>query len=313
MNRWKRVSTHRSGRERSTPRPDRCWMGALPLAALLATTGLVAAGAPESRAQAGCGSGLTPATKTPDGLPRESGEASGFVTSTKYPGWAWMIRDSGHPAHLYALRVNPDGTATSREIPVSGANNRDWEDVTLATKADGTSVIWVIESGQGGSSNRQIYEIVEPDPETTTTVAAVRYNYAFPDRRTNTEAAFTWDNQLVLATKNFPARLYRFGELTTSGVNEATFVGELTDSNGISVAKPSPDRQWLVTATHERVYIYRRPTGSTGLEGFVDREPTHMVVAAPEDNVEAGDFFPAGVCDLLLLSETRNTYRLESH
>jgi hypothetical protein len=314
MKRWKRVSRHLSGRERSTPRPERCCSGPLLLAAVVAMTGLIAVRSPGGRAQSGCGSGLAPATKTPGGLPHESGEASGFVTSTRYPGWAWMIRDSSHPASLYALKVSPDGTATSREIPVSGATNRDWEDITLATRPDGTSVIWVIESGQGGSSGRQIYEVVEPDPETTTTVQATRYNYAYPDRSTNTEAAFTWDNQLVLASKNFPTRLYRFAEpLSTAGVNKATFVGELTDSNGISVAKPSPDGRWLVTATHERVYVYRRPPGSTGLEGFTNREPTHMVVAAPEDNVEAGDFFPAGACDLLLVSETRNTYRLESH
>lgn len=313
MNRWKRVLTHRSGRERSAPRPDRCRPAPAVLAAALVMSGVVAVAAPDGEASPGCGSGLSPATKTPEGLPRDSGEASGFVTSTVHPGWAWMIRDSSHPASLYALRVNPDGTATSREVPVTGAANRDWEDITLAQRPDGTPVIWVIESGQGGSGGRQIYEIDEPDPETATSVRATRYSYAYPDRSTNTEAGFTWDNHLVLASKNFPTRLYRFDQpLSTAGVNQGTFVGELTDSNGISVAKPSPDGRWLVTATHERVYVYRRPAGSTGLEGFTGREPAHMVVAAPEDNVEAGDFFPAGACDLLLLSETRNTYRLQS-
>jgi len=314
MQQWKRVLTHRSGRGRIAPRPDRCWP-LVPggLVAMVALSGLMAAGRPATGA-AGCGSGLRPVGKTVGGLPHDSGEASGIVTSMRHPGWAWMIRDSSHPASLYALRVNPDGTATSREIPVAGATNRDWEDITLAERADGTSVIWVVESGQGGSGGRQIYEITEPDPETATTVTATRYNYAFPDRSTNTEAGFTWDNQLVLASKNFPTRLYRFTRpLSTFGTNEASFVGELTDSNGISVAKPSPDGKWLVTATHERVYVYRRAAGEETLEGFTNREPLHMIVAAPDDNVEAGDFFPPGACDLLLVSETRNTYRLESH
>ena len=79
----------------------------------------------------------------------------------------------------------------------------------------------VTAAGQGGSSGRQIYEVAEPDPETTTTVHATRYNYAYPDRSTNTEAAFTWDNQLVLASKNFPTRLYRFAEPTDGGRDSA--------------------------------------------------------------------------------------------
>ena len=70
-------------------------------------TGLIAVRSPGGRAQSGCGSGLAAATKTPGGLPHESGEASGLVTSTRYPGWAWMIRDSSHPASLYALKVSP--------------------------------------------------------------------------------------------------------------------------------------------------------------------------------------------------------------
>ncbi|MGH8999815.1 MAG: hypothetical protein ACRDY7_10555, partial [Acidimicrobiia bacterium] len=108
-------------------------------------------------------------------------------------------------------------------------------------------------------------------------------------------------------------RLYRFAEpLSTAGVNEATFVGELTDSNGISVAKPSPDGRWLVTTTHETLYAYRNASAPGTLEGFTGREPFHMAVAAPGDNVEAGDFFPLGECRVVLLSETRNTYRLAS-
>lgn len=261
------------------------------------------------RATGACGSSLSGATKTVEGLPRDSGEASGLAFSKLQPGVAWMIRDSGHPANLYMLRFDETGRATSREIPVEGAQNHDWEDVTYAVAADGVGVIWVVESGQGGS-NRVVYEVAEPpDPDTVTTLRPrARYTYAYPDRSANTEAAFTWDNRLVLASKNFPARLYRFDTLSPTGVNKPTFLGELADSNGISVAKPSPDGRWLVTATHEHVLEYR--SGSPGvLESFVGREPFHMLTASPGDNVEAGDFFPEG-CRLTLLSEDRNTYQL---
>ncbi|MDQ3945473.1 MAG: hypothetical protein M3357_10050, partial [Actinomycetota bacterium] len=73
-----------------------------------------------------------------------------MVSSPSYPGVAWMIRDSGHPASLYALWFGPDGVADAREIPVSGATNKDWEDITYTTAADGSGRLWVVESGQGG-------------------------------------------------------------------------------------------------------------------------------------------------------------------
>jgi hypothetical protein len=222
-----------------------------------------------------------------------------------------MIRDSGHPASLYAIRFDADGRASSREIPVVGAENHDWEDVSYAIAADGQPILWVVESGQGGG-NRTIYEIPEPsDPDTVTSVRPrARYTYAYPDRQSNTEAAFTWAGQLVLASKNFPARPYRLDHLSTGGVNRPVFVGQLSDSNGISVARPSPDGRWLITATHDTVLEYRA-TRTGSLDAFTGREPFHVVAAAPGDNVEAGDFSPGGSCELTLLSEQRNTYRLK--
>ena len=279
-------------------------LGLLPLAAV--PPGL-------ARAAGGCDAAPNAARRTTEGLPRESGEASGFAASKRYPGVVWMIRDSGHPNELYALRFNADGAATSRVLPVAGADNRDWEEVTRIDKPDGTSALWIVESGQSGS-NRTIYEVPEPDPDQDVVArATARYAYAYPDGKSNTEAAFTYDNKLVLVAKRFPARLYRFDKpLSASGVNVPTYIGELSDSRGVSVAKPSPDRRWLVTATHDTLFLYKN-RGSGSLEDFLDREPFHAMVFAPDDNVESGDFVPAfGDCLMLFASETRNTYRVSS-
>jgi hypothetical protein len=264
---------------------------------------------PAAWAAGGCQDAPTSAHRTAEGLPRESGEASGFAASRQYPGVVWMIRDSGHPNELYALRFNADGT--SRILPVAGADNRDLEEVTRFDYPDGRSGLWIVESGQSGS-NRTIYEVPEPEPDTDVVArAAARYAYAYPDAKSNTEAAFTYDNKLILVSKSFPARVYRFDQpLSTSGVNVPTLVGELSDSRGVSVAKPSPDRRWLATATHDTLFLYKN-RGSGSLEDFLDREPFHAMVFAPEDNVEAGDFTPAfGECTMLFASETRNTYRV---
>jgi hypothetical protein len=308
-------AVHAGGQGRRPRPPVRPRTGRL--MALAAVVGLVvpgaAGGAGPARAGTGCQVAPRGAARTVEGLPKESGEASGFAASQRYPGALWMIRDSGHPPDLYALRFNPDGVATNRVMPVEGANNKDWEDVTRFDRPDGSSALWIVESGQTGTE-RYVYEVPEPDPDHDVVAHAVaRYAYSYPDAKSNTEAAFTYDNRLVLVAKTFPAKVYRFDKpLSTSGVNVPTLLGELSDSRGVSVAKPSPDRHWLVTATHDTLFIYRN-RGSGSLEDFLDREPFHALVIAPGDNVESGDFDPAfGDCTMILGSENRNSYRVQA-
>jgi WD40 repeat protein len=315
------AGTAHTGGCRPTLKPPVCrrWLGApgrwrsrAVLAAFLAVVPLTTV-VEDAGASGGCTTAPHGAARTIDGLPPESGEASGFAASRQYPGAVWMIRDSGHPNDLYALRFNADGRATSRVLPVAGADNRDWEEVTRFERPDGSSALWIVESGQSGS-NRTIYELTEPDPDKDVVArATAKYTYAYPDAKSNTEAAFTYDNKLVLVSKSFPARVYRFDKpLSTSGTNVPTLIGELSDSRGVSVAKPSPDRKWLATATHDTLFLYKN-RGSGSLEDFLDREPFHAMVFAPEDNVEAGDFAPAfGDCLMLFASERRNTYRVAS-
>lgn len=300
-------TVHSGGRVHRPRPPVRCRV----LVVLLAVVPLTPVGS--ARAGTGCQVAPTVMSRTAEGLPRESGEASGFAASRRYPGALWMIRDSGHPPEVYAMRFNADGTATNRIMPVAGAANRDWEDVTRFDRPDGTSGLWIVESGQSGS-DRFVYEVPEPDPDHDTVArATARFAYAYPDRKSNTEAAFTYDDKLVLVTKEFPGRVYRFDKpLSASGVNVPTFVGELSDARGVSLAKPSPDRRWLVAATHDTLLVYRN-RGSGSLEDFLGREPFHAAEFAPGDNVESGDFDPAfGDCTIMLASEDRNSYRVTS-
>ena len=85
-----------------------------------------------------------------------------------------------------------------------------------------------------------------------------------------------------------------------------------TSATVVSVAKPSPDRHWLVAATHDTLLVYRN-RGSGTLEDFLGREPFHAAEFAPGDNVESGEFDPAfGDCTMVLASEDRNSYRVTS-
>lgn len=255
-----------------------------------------------------CGPSVSEPIENTGGVPPGLGEASGLAASLRYPGVAWAHQDSGHDASIFALRFNDDGRATwMRKIPVPGAHNADWEDVSYDLGADGVGHLYLVESGDFGS--RVIYEIKEPDPDTGQTAEVLgRYRYALPDGNTTVEASFMFQGRLALATKTFPARVYLFQDpLHEGGENRPVFQGKLEDGRAISMARVSSDGQLLITASHEWFLVYRNPTPGR-LAGFFDREPFHGGEVSSGDNVEAGDFIPVGGCRVVLVAESRNTY-----
>jgi len=285
-----------------------------PVALAVAMALVSSLNAPPSRAASSCGPTYAPAIKTLGGLPAGTSEASGFAASSRHPGWGWMIRDSGHPASLYAVRVDASGGVREvREVKVPGAQNRDWEDVNYTVGADGRPRLWAIESGQSGGTP-YIYEILEPDPATAKTATLLhRHAYAYPDLGyANTEASFFYGGQLVLVTKTAPGRVYRFEKpLSDRTVNRPAFVGTLPGAIRISVARLSPDKSVLITATHTTMTAYRS-AGGQSLTALMRSQPVVVRKVSPGDNVEAGDFIPWAHCNFLLLAESKTTYWLRS-
>jgi beta-glucanase (GH16 family) len=245
-------------------------------------------------------------------LPPGSGEVSGAVASQRLSGVGWFIRDSGNPASLYSFRFDGSGgSARVREVPVTGATNRDWEDLTYAVGPDGRGRLYIIESGQGGGDT-SIYEVPEPGPGQLRTAPARRYRYAFPDLgTTNTESAFMVGEHLALVTKTSPGRIYRFDTLSESGVNRPRYMGLLADADRVSVVRLSLDRRTMVAASHTQAFVYEGLPPVTPIRGVVGRKPNRITRIDNGTNVEAGDWFPSGSCEMLFLAENRRAYRLD--
>lgn len=284
--------------------------GALALVVVLLTP------APAGSGPAGAGSRPAPCTTSPEvvfqgrPLPSGMGETSGLAVSTRHPGWAWVVRDSSHPASVYAVRFRGRGGHVVREVPVRGAVNRDWEEIVYATNRDGTGRLYVVESGQSGR-DRFVYKMGEPDPGGAAVIHGHRrYRYAFPgNRHFNVEAAFFYQSRLTLVTKTSPARVYRFEDrLSERGTNRLRFVGILRGSPRVSMARISPDGHALVVADHNWLYAYEAAGAEADLREFLVRPPAWKQRIADGDNVEAGDFFPGSTCHVMLAAESRNVY-----
>lgn len=244
-------------------------------------------------------------------LPSGNGEASGAVASQRFDGVGWFIRDSGNPASLYSFRWS-NGRHEVREIPVTGASNRDWEDLVYTLGPDGRGRLFIVESGQSGG-DRFIYEVPEPDPDATRTAPAKKFRYTYPDLapgRSNTEAAFAVGRHLALVAKTSPGRIYRFDELSEGSVNRGKYMGPLVDADRVSVVRLSGDRRTMVAASHTQAWVYEGLPPATPIRGVVGKKANRITRIDEDVNVEAGDWFPDGSCQLLLLAENRNTYRL---
>lgn len=282
--------------------------GFVPLASVLLLSPLLASPA-YAGGRVNCG---PPSTRTQRLGPLTKGlsEASGMVASWQRPGVGWMIRDSGRPASLYSLRI-VNGNPVVREVKVLGADNTDWEDITYSVGKDGRGRLWIIESMQK-LRDPYIYEIVEPDPDKATTVPLhMRHRFKYPGQGyQNTEASFWYDQKLVLATKSSPTRLYRFDALTGQGTHWPRYIGVLNGAPRISVLRPSPDHSALVASDHETISVFLGNGKGSDLSAFAGKWPAYQRTAFWGDNVEAGDYFPTGSCDVLMLSESRKVYKV---
>jgi hypothetical protein len=283
--------------------------GLVPLAGVLLLSPLLTSPA-AAGGRINCG---PPSTRTARLGPLTKGmsEASGMVASWQRKGVGWMIRDSGRPSSLYSFRI-VNGRPAVREIKVLGADNTDWEDITYSLGPDGRGRLWIIESMQQ-HRDPYIYEVVEPDPAQATFVwVLARHTFKYPGGKPymNTEASFWFDQKLVLATKTNPTLLYRFDALTGPGTHWPEYIGALYGAPRISVLRPSPDHSALVASDHERVSVFLGKGRGSDIRDIVNRSPAYSRTTFAGDNVEAGDYFPTGSCDVVLLSESRTVYKV---
>ena len=110
-------------------------------------------------------------------------------------------------------------------------------------------------------------------------------------------------------TKTAPGRIYRF-DLSGGSAGRGKYMGNLVDADRVSVVRLSPDRRTMVAASHTQAFVYEGLPPVTPIRGVVGKKPNRIARIDSDVNVEAGDWFPTGSCQLLLLAENRNTYRL---
>jgi hypothetical protein len=263
-----------------------------------------------------CGRTWSPAVEI-GRIPGQRKEVSGFVASARYPGVAWMVRDSGNPAVLYSFELAAgEHRIRSRAFPVRGASNGDWEDVAYSTGPDGRGRLWIVDNINRHTAPKTLWEVLEPDPDHDEKATVVgRYRWAYPDApdgNFDTETGFFLGRKLVVISKTEPSRVYRFDQpLDPSAVNRPTAVATVPAGAKMTLGSTSADERLLVTSStrNQTAWVYANRHDPPDATGFFDDAPLFSRKLTRSQR-EAGDFFPYDGCDIVLLSERQNVWLL---
>lgn len=243
-------------------------------------------------------------------LPGRRREVSGFVASGGRKNTAWMVRDSENPATLYSFAVDRNGTVTSREFPVPGATNGDWEDVAYTRGDDGEGHLWILDNINRHTAPKTIWEVAEPAPgDDRTAKLLARYIWRYPegDGNKDTETLLVIGDHFVVVSKTTPSRAYIFDEpLDADLLNTPRLLGEVPGPKLVLGSTNGDERLLLTSSTKaDTVYVADLAEGWTGTAPVFEQQ-------MPAAQREGGDFFPYDGCDIVLVDERENIWRLRN-
>lgn len=199
-------------------------------------------------------------TPLPDGL----GETSGLAISRRDSAVLWSHNDSGDEARIFAFRA--DGSPVG-VVEVSGARNRDWEDIA-AGPCDGGDCLFIADIGDNRAARDEvsIYRVAEPDPTSGTSEAAERFRITYPGGPRDAESVFVLpDGELYVLSKGRTSNvaLYRYPQpLRLDEVVEMEHVVDLSAEKvdlaaQVTGADASPDGRWVAVRSYGALSVYR--------------------------------------------------------
>ncbi|MFI6986752.1 hypothetical protein ACIBSV_50610, partial [Embleya sp. NPDC050154] len=190
------------------------------------------------------------------------GESSGLAPSSRHPGIAYTLNDSGNTSDVFAI-----DTSTCRTVAVlrvSGVTNTDWEAIAVGKDDAGAPAIFVADIGNNFGTRAQVtlYRIAEPATLADAGVPATSFPLRFADGQHDAETAMIdpRDNRLYVASKLFgaPGSLYSAPlRLRTDQVNDLTAVGPAPDT--ATDGAFAPDGRSFAIRNYSDVTVYSAP------------------------------------------------------
>ncbi|MEA2110625.1 MAG: hypothetical protein U9P71_01120 [Campylobacterota bacterium] len=190
-------------------------------------------------------------------------EASGLLSSKKYPNVFWTHNDSGDKPYLYA--IDAETLEFISKIHVNDAKHKDWEDIAYF---DGHIVIGDIGNNKRKRKSLKLYFINEPNPykdKKVTSQKRIKFTYANSKgkkiKNYNSEALFSFRDALFVLTKHKKGKktvLYKIEKNSAKKVAVYNIKGKVTaaDSRGDYVAILTYDTLYLLEPSQQSDNIF---------------------------------------------------------
>lgn len=239
---------------------------------------------------------------------QEMAESSGLALANDQGTAFWTHGDGGSPNSLYRISRTGELLAT---VPVEGASNEDWEDIT---RDAATGRLFIGDFGNNRNARRDLRVFVF-NPAAPGRVDTIRFKYpdqhAFPPhkhfRNFDCEACYYDDGKLHLFTKNRgKGGLYtkQYTLPAKAGTYTATLVDSLELETWVTAADISPDHRSVALLGYGFVYIF---AGDPSQPVF-DRKRSRIALAST-GQAEALTFL--NNTDLLLSNENGKLFEIK--
>lgn len=214
-------------------------------------------------------------------------EASGLVASRRYPGMLWTHNDSGHPPELFLLDTLG---VTRRTFRIIGAENRDWEDITLGPGRDSINYIYVADIGDNNAKHKIkfIYCVEEPSAHQEgelTVVDTLLVRLADKKRDTETLMVDPISHNLYLVSKredNVSLYEVKFPFAADTLLAEPVLTLPI---RGVVAGDISPDGREILLKTYDNIYYWRRLAGQSVADAL--QAPAIELAYIPEPQGES--------------------------
>ena len=198
-------------------------------------------------------------------------ECSGVAVSRRHPGILWTHNDSGNDPLLFATDTLGRDLGA---IVVSGAENRDWEDLAIGP-CGSAFCLYVGDTGDNREVRLSVtlYRVQEPELGATSTQPAQKLELRYPDGAHDAEAMYVdarGDLYLITKGRSRGVLLFRVRqEAWASGATVAEALGSLaidpqgTLSNMVTGADIDSGNGLVVLRTYRDIYVFRRAPDGT--------------------------------------------------
>lgn len=243
---------------------------------------------------------------------KEIDESSGIVKSRQFEDVYWTHNDSGDRARIFAITAKGE---LIREVNVLGAENVDWEDLTI----DNSGLLYIADTGNNANKRKDlaIYVVPEPNPFESDQVSVLKrvpFSYpdqeAFPDpdNRNFDCEAIAWSEGILYGwTKHRSDRrtkLYRFGPLEHEVAQTLTKISEFEIDGAVTGADITPDGRKLLLLCYEYIYLFEKPVDS---DDFLAGRRKRILF---EGRQSEGICFTGSANEFVITNEQQEIYRL---